>query len=636
MQLNDFLTERSLSKKEKGKKEKYVKGMKGAKSDFVDRYGKDAKAVMYATATKMAKESLEEKKMVTFQTSVGGFPGYDDHTPLNFSDYEAWELKTDKSNPKKNIISQRYQLYLNAFQQYVDESAKDSLKALARHVKEGVPLPDSLFRYQSEAYFDTFIKAKQLREMGSLPELDWESEEMLSTDIGESFELENGETVWLDVPYLDESEMPDLNDEMIGVPDNYYDEEERRDAFVDLQDALTGGWEDQYVIDGVCPNCAGTGYQDAEDEIWDEEEGEYVEGNECDGYGQYGCDEGEMQGAIWKEIMAFDQQNVDRQKAKDEYPGDEEVIKGLANMMKNMDDPRQAYQQMQVDYPQMGRAQRSNLIAKAKQMAFPESVEIDEIRKLAGLNELRDRDEDIRSDIEKIEDLLKDAIGPESRGQDMYELYAELESMNPDIADEIKLIAKELYGVRLEEGKSPHKKGTKKYKKHMAAMHAEARGRKLQYQGIADTVVGPNGKEFVFDKDKNMFISTDSGEPGGPEKVARNTPLGKKLFNKRKYKMSRLDSDINEAEYQGKKVELNKPKRGGSKKYYVYVKTPKGNVKKISFGDVTGLKAKAGNKKAAKSFAARHNCEKKNDKQKAGYWACRLPRYGLVKGGKWW
>jgi len=92
---------------------------------------------------------------------------------------------------------------------------------------------------------------------------------------------------------------------------------------------------------------------------------------------------------------------------------------------------------------------------------------------------------------------------------------------------------------------------------------------------------------------------------------------------------------IPEAEYQGKKVELNKPKRGGSKKYYVYVKTPKGNVKKISFGD-PGLKTKSGNKARAKSFAARHNCEKKNDKQKAGYWACRLPRYGLVKGGKWW
>ena len=94
---------------------------------------------------------------------------------------------------------------------------------------------------------------------------------------------------------------------------------------------------------------------------------------------------------------------------------------------------------------------------------------------------------------------------------------------------------------------------------------------------------------------------------------------------------------IDEAEYNGKKVQLNKPKRGGSKKYYVYVKNPKTDrVKKISFGDVTGLKTKSGNKKRAKSFAARHNCEKKNDKMKAGYWACRLPRYGLVKGGKWW
>ena len=98
-----------------------------------------------------------------------------------------------------------------------------------------------------------------------------------------------------------------------------------------------------------------------------------------------------------------------------------------------------------------------------------------------------------------------------------------------------------------------------------------------------------------------------------------------------------INKALGEAEYKGKKVQLNKPKRGGSKKYYVYVKNPKTDrVKKISFGDVTGLRTKSGNKKRAKSFAARHNCEKKNDKMKAGYWACRLPRYGLVKGGKWW
>src|SRR6056300_211908 len=84
--------------------------------------------------------------------------------------------------------------------------ATESKQALARHVKEGVPLPDSLFRYQSEAYFDTFKYAKQLREAGILQELDWESEEMLGTDIGESVKLKGVGRVWLDVPYLEEDE----------------------------------------------------------------------------------------------------------------------------------------------------------------------------------------------------------------------------------------------------------------------------------------------------------------------------------------------------------------------------------------------------------------------------------------------
>jgi len=53
---NEPTPERALSKGEEKDKEKYVKGMKKAKGDFEKRYGKDAKAVMYATATKMAKK----------------------------------------------------------------------------------------------------------------------------------------------------------------------------------------------------------------------------------------------------------------------------------------------------------------------------------------------------------------------------------------------------------------------------------------------------------------------------------------------------------------------------------------------------------------------------------------------------
>ena len=90
-----------------------------------------------------------------------------------------------------------------------------------------------------------------------------------------------------------------------------------------------------------------------------------------------------------------------------------------------------------------------------------------------------------------------------------------------------------------------------------------------------------------------------------------------------------------------KDVELNKPKVGGPKKYYVYVKDPStGNVKKVTFGDTTGLKVKLDDPEARKNFAARHNCDQQKDKTKAGYWSCNLPRYakqlGLSGGGNFY
>ena len=92
---------------------------------------------------------------------------------------------------------------------------------------------------------------------------------------------------------------------------------------------------------------------------------------------------------------------------------------------------------------------------------------------------------------------------------------------------------------------------------------------------------------------------------------------------------------IKEAEYQGKKVEIGKPKRGGAsgKKYYVYV-MDKGKVKKVSFGDSTGLSAKINDPKARQAFAKRHDCANKKDRTKASYWSCRLPRYAKLLGLK--
>ena len=78
---------------------------------------------------------------------------------------------------------------------------------------------------------------------------------------------------------------------------------------------------------------------------------------------------------------------------------------------------------------------------------------------------------------------------------------------------------------------------------------------------------------------------------------------------------------IQEAEYQGKKVKLNDPIRGGSKKFYVYVKDGD-KVKKVSFGDTTGLSIKRDDPARRKSFRARHNCADPGPKWKARYWSC--------------
>ena len=87
---------------------------------------------------------------------------------------------------------------------------------------------------------------------------------------------------------------------------------------------------------------------------------------------------------------------------------------------------------------------------------------------------------------------------------------------------------------------------------------------------------------------------------------------------------------MEEAEFKGKEVALGKPKRGGSKAYYVYVKDGD-KVKKVTFGS-GGLRAKIKNKEARNAFAARHNCKDKKDRTKAGYWSCNLPRYAPALG----
>jgi hypothetical protein len=128
----------------------------------------------------------------------------------------------------------------------------------------------------------------------------------------------------------------------------------------------------------------------------------------------------------------------------------------------------------------------------------------------------------------------------------------------------------------------------------------------------------------VNEDDKEILEETDLGNFGLYEGV--KVPLDLLLLE---------NEELEEAEDKKKNPPLGKPKRGGSKKFYVYVKNPKTKkIKKVSFGDTSGLSAKINNPEARRAFAARHDCKNKKDKTKASYWSCRLPRYAKLLGLK--
>jgi hypothetical protein len=125
----------------------------------------------------------------------------------------------------------------------------------------------------------------------------------------------------------------------------------------------------------------------------------------------------------------------------------------------------------------------------------------------------------------------------------------------------------------------------------------------------------------VNDDDKEILEETDLGNYGMYEGV--KVPLDLPMLE---------EEELEEAEDKKKTPPIGKPKRGGSKKFYVYVRD-KGKVKKVSFGQA-GMSAKINDPKARRAFAARHDCKNKKDRTKPSYWSCRLPRYAKLLGLK--
>ena len=122
------MNERPLTKGEKKDKEKYVKGMKKSKGDFEKRYGKDAKAVMYATATKMAKEGLDE--------STNDFDRIEIINKILADHFPVGDLK------KQMLAFQAIPMpeMLNAFRELTAQGGKDACaRGIVRHFVNALP-----------------------------------------------------------------------------------------------------------------------------------------------------------------------------------------------------------------------------------------------------------------------------------------------------------------------------------------------------------------------------------------------------------------------------------------------------------------------------------------------------------------
>lgn len=124
--------------------------------------------------------------------------------------------------------------------------------------------------------------------------------------------------------------------------------------------------------------------------------------------------------------------------------------------------------------------------------------------------------------------------------------------------------------------------------------------------------------EFMFEQgfdDFDIEISTDQ-----PIQL-EETYDGDDFFEE--YGVMWFNEDqLDEAEYQGRKVTLGKPMKGDVKKFKVYVKNPKGNVVKVNFGD-PNMRIKKSNPARRRSFRARHNCDNPGPRHKARFWSCK-------------
>lgn len=157
----------------------------------------------------------------------------------------------------------------------------------------------------------------------------------------------------------------------------------------------------------------------------------------------------------------------------------------------------------------------------------------------------------------------------------------------------------------------------------------------LSPSGVKTTMC-PDDDDYEINYGREGLVAKDRKSRGVDVATGtiEETCHGNEFFEK--YGM--IEAIFEDAEYQGRKVTLNKPMKGDIKKFKVYVKDQStGNIKKVNFGD-PNMEIKRDNPERRKAFRSRHGCgtSRASDKTKAAYWSCRMwsnkPVSNIIKG----
>jgi hypothetical protein len=436
-------------------------------------------------------------------------------------------------------------------------------EGLQYHIDKKIPLFETVYRIGSDKHLSLIKEARKMYSRNVI-DLCEEDEALINTHLGE-FALYEGESVPLDLPMLEESNMPS--------------QEEVNKFFSDTQNEM------HYLNSKPVAGQKGT-LSKSEVEPWDEYDlsnwkslNRKAELNEDRKYNQ--------EELLRLDLIARRKFDCDYEKCTDEQKDEILKDKVKVGVKEALQEAKKDIYDKFLDNPSSPKGRAKSLILKFIK-EYGDDASSMAVDRFASKNNLKPEEKYILKYITKND--IK--ISSQSGGPD-FSAVSEAEMKEDGFPDKFTSDEDIVYLKMKEDSRGAH-------------YNLYYKGYDIEFGGIRFGTV-----KSLMDYSLQRIVSRQTAD-------------------KLRFEDAKPLPTLDEAEFKGKEVALGKPKRGGSKAYYVYVKDGD-KVKKVTFGS-GGLRAKIKNKEARNAFAARHNCKDKKDRTKAGYWSCNLPRYAPALG----